>query len=74
MNNVKNGDIKESVIVGREIKLLKEEMEAGKEEIRREQNRFAEQIKRGLGDKIMEEVKPKCKIKAFLKKLLSIYG
>ena len=74
MSDEKKETIKESVIVGREINLLKEEIEAGREEIVREQNRFAEQLKRGLGDKMLEEIKPKSKIKVFLKKLLSIYG
>lgn len=66
--------IKKDVMIGREINLLKEESMAGKEEIKREQNRFAEQLKRGLGEKMLEEVRPKSKIKVFLKKLFSIYG
>jgi hypothetical protein len=66
--------IKEDVMIGREINLLREELMAGKEEIKREQNRFAEQLKRGLGEKMLEDVKPKSKIKVFLKKLFSIYG
>lgn len=66
--------IKEDVMIGREINLLREESMAGKKEIKREQNRFAEQLKRGLGEKMLEEVKPKSKIKVFFKKLFSIYG
>lgn len=66
--------IKEDVMVGREINLLREELESGKEEIKREQNRFAEQLKHGLGEKMLEGVRPKSKIKVFFKKLFSIYG
>ena len=73
-NDDQKSNIKEGVMIGREINLLREESMAGKEEIKREQNRFAEQLKRGLGEKMLEEVKPKSKIKVFLKKLFSIYG
>lgn len=74
MKDDQKSNIKESVMIGREINLLREELESGKEEIKREQNRFAEQLKRGLGEKMLEEVRPKSKIKVFLKKLFSIYG
>ena len=74
MSNEKKETIKEGFLMGREINLLKEDVEAGREEIVREQNRFAEQLKRGLGDKMLEEIKPKSKIKMFFKKLFSIYG
>lgn len=74
MNNEDGNPINENLVIGREINLLREEIKAGREEIIREQNRFAEQLKRGLGDKMIEDVKPKSKIKAFFRKLLSIYG
>lgn len=74
MNYKEIEKINESAMLGREISLLKEESDAGREEIKREQNRFAEQLKRGLGEKMLEEVKPKSKIKVFFKKLFSIYG
>lgn len=74
MKDDQKSNIKESVMIGREVNLLREELESGKEEIKREQNRFAEQLKRGLGEKMLEEVRPKSKIKVFFKKLFSIYG
>lgn len=67
-------NIKSDVILGREIDLLKEEMKGSQDAVKREQTRFAAQIKRGLGKQMLEEIKPKSKIKQFFRKLFSIYG
>ena len=49
-------------------------MKGSQEAVKREQTRFASQMKRGLGQKMLEEIKPKSKIKQFFRKLFSIYG
>lgn len=66
--------IKNDIMIGKEISLLKEEKKAYVEELKREQARFADQLKRGMGEKMLEDIKPKSKIKLFLRKLFSIYG
>jgi hypothetical protein len=66
--------IKNDIMIGKEISLLKEEKKAYAEELKREQSRFAAQLKRGMGEKMLEGIKPKSKIKLFFKKLFSIYG
>ena len=66
--------IKNDIMIGKEIYLLKEEKKAYAEELKREQARFAAQLKRGMGEKMLEDIKPKSKIKLFLRKLFSIYG
>ena len=65
---------KNDIMIGKEISLLKEEKKAYAEELKREQARFATQLKRGMGEKMFEDIKPKSKIKLFFKKLFSIYG
>ena len=66
--------IKNDIMIGKEISLLKEEKKAYAEELKREQARFAARLKRGMGEKMLEDIKPKNKIKLFLRKLFSIYG
>ena len=74
MTDEQKGKVEEGMLISREISILKDEIESGREEIKREQNRFAEQLKRGLGEKILKDVKPKSKIITFFKKLFAIYG
>lgn len=74
MTDEQKGKVEEGMLISREISILKDEIESGREEIKREQNRFAEQLKRGLGEKILKEVKPKSKIRTFFRKLFAIYG
>ena len=66
--------IKNDIMIGKEISLLKEEKKAYAEELKREQARFAAQLKREKKKKMLEDIKPKNKIKLFLRKLFSIYG
>ena len=67
-------NIKNDVIFSREVDLLKEEIKGSQDAVKREQTRFADQIKRGLGERMIEEIRPKSKIKQFFRKLFSIYG
>lgn len=63
-----------STMMEREVGKLKEEIDVSQEIIKINQNKFANQIKNEIGPKMMEQIKPKSKIKHFFSKLLAIYG